>query len=130
MSKTLLLCLVLCALVLIGCAKSESSTNREAAPPASPKASPATTTNTASTAPAADKTGVAECDAFIAAYENCVRDKVPAAQRATFESSLSTWKKSWHDLATNPQTKGTLAAACKTQIDAARTSMKAFGCTF
>ena len=136
MSKSFLpLCLVLCALVWIGCAKSESSTNREAAPPTTPKASPASTAPTATTgsSPAsstAEKTGVAECDAFLTAYEACIHDKVPAAARASFESSIANWRKSWHDLAANPQTKATLAGICKTTIDSARTSMKAYGCTF
>jgi hypothetical protein len=131
MSKNfLLLCLVLCALVLIGCAKSESTTNREAAPPASPKASPAATTTTTASSTAGDKIGVPECDAFIASYQACVHDKVPAAARATFETGVANWKKSWHDLAANPQTKATLVGVCKTQLESAKTSMKAYGCTF
>jgi hypothetical protein len=131
MSKNfLLLCLVLCALVLIGCAKSESTTNREAAPPASPKASPAATTTTTASSTAGDKIGVPECDAYIAAYEACVRDKVPATGRAGLESSLATARKAWHDAAANPQTKAGLPAACKAATDAAKTSMKSFNCTF
>jgi hypothetical protein len=132
MSKTfLLLCFVLCTLLLICCAKSESTTNRDAAAPASPKASPAaTTTTTATTTTAGDKIGVPECDAFIAAYESCIHDKVPAAARATFETGVAKWKKSWHDLAANPQTKATLVGVCKAQVDSAKTSMKAYGCTF
>jgi hypothetical protein len=127
MSKSfiLMLCL-LTGLLLLACAKSEPNTN---------------STNTAATTPAAaspvatvaasgDKIGVTECDAFITAYEACVRDKVPEVARAQFNSSLAQWRKSWRDLAANPQTRGTLAQACKTQIEAARQSMKAYNCTF
>jgi hypothetical protein len=88
-------------------------------------ASPATTS--ASSGP---KIGVAECDEFIAAYEACVNDKVPAASRAQFNTSLAQWRKSWHDLAAKPQTKPTLAQVCKTSLEQARQSMKAYGCKF
>ena len=128
MSKSLLFSFILVVAVLVvGCAKSESTTNRDATAPATsqPATSPATTTASSS-----DSIGVAECDAFIKSYEACVKDKVPEAQRATFNSALARWRKAWHDAAQNPQTRGTLAAACKTQLDAAKQSMKPWGCTF
>ena len=128
MSKSLLFGLTLVlAVVMFGCAKTET-TNRDATAPATsqPATSPATTTATAS----ADSIGVAECDAFLKAYEACVKDKVPEAQRATFNTGLAQWRKSWHDLAKNPQTKATLASICKTQLDNAKQSMKPYNCTF
>ena len=128
MSKSLLLSFILVVAVLaFACAKSESTTNRDAAAPAAsqPATSPATTTASSS-----DSIGVAECDAFIKSYEACVKDKVPEAARAQFNSTLAQWRKSWRDLAANPQTRPTLASACKTQLDAAKQSMKAYNCTF
>ena len=131
MSKSfvLLLCL-LAGLLLFGCNKEATSTDHAATPAAAnvnkPAASPAATMSTAS----AEKIGVAECDAFITAYEKCVNDKVPAAARAQFNTSLAQWRKSWHDLAANPKTKPTLAGVCKTQLDSAKQSMKTYGCTF
>jgi len=128
MSKSLLLVLTLVvAVLMISCAKSESTTNKDATAPATsqPATSPATTTASSS-----DSIGVAECDAFLKSYEACVKDKVPEAQRATFNTGLAQWRKSWHDLAQNPQTKATLASICKTQLDNAKQSMKAYGCTF
>ena len=129
-TNILLMVFVVSALLLIACTKS-GDTNREAAAPstAAPASSPAHTTSPTTTA-AATEIGVPECDAFLKAYEACVHDKVPAAARPTFETGLANWKKSWHDLAANPQTKGTLAAACKTARDNANTSMKAYKCTF
>jgi uncharacterized membrane protein len=127
MSKSLLLSFILVVAVLaFACAKSESTTNRDATAPAAsqPATSPATT------ASSSDSIGVAECDAFIKSYEACVKDKVPEAARAQFNSTLAQWRKSWRDAAQNPQTRGTLAAACKAQIDAAKQSMKAYNCTF
>jgi hypothetical protein len=122
---SLLLLVTISTVLMFGCAKSGSTTNRES--PAAPAASPAATTTTASHA---GEVGVPECDAFLKAYEACVHDKVPAAARPTFDTTLANWKRAWHDQAANPQTKPALAAACKTAHDNARTSMKAYNCTF
>jgi hypothetical protein len=129
MYKSLLLSFVLVVAVLaFGCAKSESTTNKDATAPATSK--PATSPATTAASSSSDSIGVAECDAFLKSYEACVKDKVPEVARAQFNSTLAQWRKSWHDAAQNPQTRGTLAAACKAQIDAAKQSMKAYNCTF
>lgn len=129
LEKTLLILCVVCAIVLIGCAKSETTTNRESAAP------PATGTSPATTAPATatttgEKIGVPECDDFIAAYDACVSSKVPEAARAQYKTSIEQWRSSWRKLAENPNTKATLAAACKQSAESARASMKTYGCTF
>jgi hypothetical protein len=125
-SNILLMFFLLSAFLLIGCAKSEQTTNRDAtAPSTAPAASPAATTTTAHSG----DIGVPECDAFLKAYEACVHDKVPAAARPTFDTTMANWRKAWHDQAANPQTKAALAAACKTSHDQAKASMKIYGCT-
>ena len=86
--------------------------------------------NSAGTTASGDKIGVAECDDFIQKYEACVSGKVPAAQQAAYKSSIETWRKSWKDLAANPQTKPSLTQVCKTQLDQAKTSLSSFGCTW
>src|SRR5262245_5701239 len=130
MSKSLLLTFtLLVAVLMFGCAKSEETTNKAAAPTSQPASSPAATTATTTTA-SADSIGVAECDAFLKSYEACVKDKVPEAARAQFNTGLAQWRKSWKELAANPQTKATLVGVCKTQLDAAKNSMKAYNCTF
>jgi hypothetical protein len=73
---------------------------------------------------------VPECDEYIANYESCVSGKVPEVARAQFKTSLEQLRSSWRKLAENPQTKGSLAAACKMSADQARTAMKAYNCTF
>ncbi|HEV7475456.1 MAG TPA: hypothetical protein VGN90_15490 [Pyrinomonadaceae bacterium] len=125
---TLLVCFV-CAIVLVGCSKSEPTTNTTPANAnrAATTTTPATTT-TASTA--GEKIGVPECDDFIAAYETCVSSKVPEVARAQYKTAIEQWRASWRKLAENPQTKPTLAAACKQSAEQARTSMKTYGCTF
>ena len=132
MSKFFLLMVcILTVLLLIACG---SSTNRNAAPAAAtspvPAGTPSTTTNRNDNSSAGEKVGIAECDNFITAYETCVSSKVPAAAQANLKASVATWRTQWKKLADNPQTRGTLAAACKTQRDATITAMKAYNCTW
>lgn len=126
-SLTLMFCL-LTGLLLLGCYKSEPTTNQAtntATVTSSPAASPAATI-----AASGDKIGIAECDSFIDSYEACVRDKVPEMARAQFNSTLAQWRKSWREQAANPQNRAVLVSACKQQVEAARQSMKAYNCTF
>ena len=112
------------AFLLVACAKTETTTNN-AAP------STATSTSTpAVLAPSGDKIGVAECDDFIAAYDACVTGKVPEAARAQYKATIEQWRTSWKKLAENPQTRSSLAAACKQSAEQARAQMKSFDCTF
>ena len=133
MSKFFLLMVcILTGLLVLACG---SSTNRNAATPAtasSPVAAgtPSTTTNRNDNTAAGEKVGIAECDTFINAYETCVSSKVPAAAQANLKAAVATWRTQWKKLADNPQTRGTLAAACKTQRDATIAQMKAYNCTW
>lgn len=119
-------------LLIAACAKPDATTNREASSTnsAASTASPAATTSTTATASNTGETGVPECDAFLKAYEACVKDKVPAAVRPTFDTSLATWKKGWKEQAAVPAQRAALVTACKTAHDQAKSSMKAYGCTF
>jgi hypothetical protein len=123
---SLFLCVV-CALVLVGCAKTETNTNGNANTAATKTTTPASTTATTASA---DKIGVPECDEFIANYDACVSSKVPEVARAQYKASIEQWRTSWKKLAENPQTKSTLAAACKQSAEQTRASMKAYNCTF
>ena len=76
------------------------------------------------------KIGVPECDEFIANYDACVSSKVPEVARAQYKTAIEQWRTSWKKLAENPQTKSTLAAACKQSAEQARASMKTYNCTF
>ena len=130
--KSLLIFAVLCAAILIGCGKTETTSNTNATTKDGDKATtstPATTTTTTKTS-SGEKIGIAACDDFIDKYEACVNSKVPEAQRATYQSTLKQWRDSWRELAKNPMTKGTLEAGCKQAAEQAKTSMKAYDCTF
>jgi pectate lyase len=126
---------VLLGLVMLACGGAADNANtavtNSAAGNANTKASATPAANTSTTtASTGDKIGVAECDDFITKYEACVTGKVPAAQQATFKSSIEQWRKSWKTLAANPTTKATLVSVCKTQLESARTSLSSFGCTW
>jgi len=129
-SLPLMFCLVI-GLLVLSCSK-PADTNRNAASTnnTAPSGTPAAHAASPSTnAAAGEKIGVPECDAFLTAYENCVTTKVPEQARAQFQAGMRTWRTEWKRLADNPQTKGTLAEACKRQHDAQRTALKAYGCT-
>ena len=119
-----MLCL-LTGLLVLACAKSE--TNRNVAAPAATNSSAPASTNSSATA--GDKIGIEECDSFLTAYDTCVTTKVPEAARAQYKTAINNWRTEWKKLADNPQTRGTLANVCKTQMESARTQVKSFGCT-
>jgi curli biogenesis system outer membrane secretion channel CsgG len=120
LTKTLLIMAVLCAAILVGCSKTDDNSNSMAG----------NSNKATSTTAAGDKIGVPECDDFIAKYDACVSSKVPEAARAQYKSAIDQWRSSWKKLADNPQTKGTLAAACKQAADQQAAALKTYGCTF
>jgi hypothetical protein len=120
---------VVCTIVLIGCAKTGTTNNSNSTSNAN-KAATAASPAAATTASAGEKIGVPECDQFIAAYDACVSSKVPETARAQYKTAIAQWRSSWSKLAANPNTKATLAAACKQSAESARASMKSYGCTF
>ena len=133
MSKSLLLMLcIVIGLLVLACSRQE--TNRNAASPASASSpAPAGTpraANANTTTASAEKVGVAECDNFITAYESCVSSKVPESARGPLRAAVNTWRTEWKRMADNPQTRAGLVQACKRQIDAARTQLKPYNCTF
>lgn len=106
-----------------------ATTNANTKTAATPAATATTAATPASTASGGD-IGVAECDDFLKKYEACVTGKVPASAQATFKTSMEQWRTSWKQLAANPQTKATLAAACKSSMDSAKTSLASYNCTW
>jgi hypothetical protein len=125
--NTFLVLCVLCAAILIGCSKTETG-NSNMATNNSNKGTG--TTSTTGTTAAGDKIGIPECDDFITKYEACVSGKVPEAARASYQTALKQWRESWKKLAENPQTKGTLAAACKQAREQQEAALKSYGCTW
>ncbi len=128
LSTSLLMLAVVLALALLACSKSETTTNRDT----TASTNKAATANAPATPAAAtsEAIGVPECDEFIAAYEACISHKVPAESRAQFNTSVAAWRKSWRSLANDARSKPTLVQICRSSMEQARTSMKAYGCTF
>jgi hypothetical protein len=119
----LVLC-VLCAAILVGCSKTETSNTNTAAQ----NSNKGTTSTTSKTTTSGEKIGIAECDDYIAKYEACT-PKVPEAGRAAYKSALDQTRASWKKLADNPQTRGSLAAACKQALQTAEATWKGYGCS-
>lgn len=131
-----------------GCGSTAENTTANTAKPAENKNTTASDTKPADAKPAADNTktdaedkktetastgdsiGVPECDDYIAKYEACVNKNVPEAMRGTFKTSFDQARKSWKELAANPQTKATLPAACKQATEAAKQAMASYKCDF
>ena len=133
-----------CALLLVGCGSSETTTNGSnqtstnqttttTTTPATTTTTPATTTTTpatTTTTASGGNVGVPECDDFISKYEACILSKVPAAARAQYEASMKQWRDSWRQAASTPQGKAGLAQGCKMIADQSRAAMKPYGCDF
>jgi len=118
------------AVVLIGCSKTETTNENKMTGTDKPASTTTSTPATTTASTSGDKIGVPECDDFIAKYDECVSNKVPEMARAQYKSAIQQWKTSWKQLAENPQTKGTLAAACKQAAEQQNAALKSFGCTF
>jgi hypothetical protein len=129
-----LLALAICGL-LGGCSTASdnttttNATNTNAAGTTNAaKTSTTNTTTSTTSASTAGNVGVTECDEFIAKYEKCVNSNIPEAARATFKTTMETWRKTWRDAAATPAGKAGLAQACKTSLETAKQSMAAYKC--
>lgn len=77
-----------------------------------------------------DKVGVPECDEYLQKWRTCMELKMPKAALQASESSLRTTVRAWRDVAKNPQTRASLAAACHQADTAAKAGMTAYGCNW
>lgn len=129
MLKNLLISIALfafCALVLTACGGTEKTSNSNSNTAGAENKDKASTT----AANTGDKIGVPECDDYLTKYEACVSGKVPDAARAQYKTSLEQTRKSWREMAANPQTKAGLAKACQMASDQAKQTFKLFDCDF
>jgi len=121
--NTFLILCVLCTAILIGCSKTETGNSNMAT-----NNSNKGTSTTSTSAPAGDKIGIAECDDYIAKYEACTA-KVPEMARAAYKNALDQTRAQWKKLAENPQTRESLAAACKQAAEREASAWKMYGCS-
>ena len=122
---------VLCAALLIGCGKTETTNNSNSMAMDGNKntSTTTTTTTTSSTTSSDEKIGIQECDDFIAKYDACLT-KVPEMVRGPFKNALTEWRKSWKELAKDPANREKLTTACKQAAEQQASALKAYGCNF
>lgn len=132
MARTLLLIASLaCAVVLLGCSKTETTNNSNTTSGEKPGSSaPASATPAAVAANTGDKIGVPECDDFIAKYDECVSNKVPELVRAQYKDAVARWRTEWRKLANDPAARSQLVTYCKQAAEQQNTALKSFGCSF
>ena len=134
-----------CALLLTACGSSDNTTTTNNASATNANKTTTTTSPTTTSSPttttsptttssptttaAGEKIGVPECDDYLSKLEACL-GKLPAAAKAQYEKSLEQNRKAWHDAASTPQGKASLATGCKAATDAIRQPMKGLGCEF
>jgi len=122
------------ALGLLACGGGEKSAPppAQAAPAATAAAAPAggAPASTSAASAASAEFGVPECDDYLAKYLACIDSKVPEAARAMVRQQLDQTKAAWKQAASTPQGKAGLAMGCKQALDAAKTSMAAYGCSW
>lgn len=84
--------------------------------------------DSAAPATAAAVTGIADCDTFLNAYEQCLIEKIPAESRDQMRVGMDQWKSAWKNMADNAATRDSLPAICKQARDATVPALKAYGC--
>lgn len=106
---------LLAVLGLAACGKTETQTTPSA--------------TTTATSASSSRTGVAECDDYLAKYEACLAAKVPESARAMLSQSLDATRASWNQVLATPGGKDALKTSCVAARDASRASLQAYGCT-
>ncbi len=88
------------------------------------------TSGSTSSAASGDSIGVPECDEYLTKYEACLKEKVPVVVRSALEDAMKKTRETYKNLAANPTTKAGLPASCKQALDATKTAMSSYGCTW
>ena len=78
----------------------------------------------------AQEIGIKACDDFIARYEACVTDKIPAASQAEFKSALTQWRTEWKQLASDPNNNLILTGVCNQIQEQSKAAFTPYGCAF
>ena len=82
------------------------------------------------TAPSPEPVGVPECDNFLKAYDACLADKVPEAQRAQFAASINQVRDAWRQAAQTPQARAAMGPQCIQVAQTMKQSLAAYNCDF
>lgn len=74
--------------------------------------------------------GVPECDEYVTKYTACIDSKVPEAARVMVRQQFDATKASWKQAASTPEGRAGLTLACKQALEASKTAMQAYGCSW
>lgn len=120
--KSLLILYTVCLSVMFGCFNSRRENHN----------APLANSHSANSEPVAkaEKIGIPECDEFVAKYEECISDHVPAEKQRQYRENIQTWSKLWRERMVSSTPRDVVVAACQRHIIASRESMKSFGCEF
>lgn len=77
-----------------------------------------------------ESTGVAECDDYLAKYEKCVDDKVPAVAKPGIKEAIGKMRTTYKTSAANPVAKAGLAQGCKQALETTKQAMAQYNCTW
>jgi hypothetical protein len=78
----------------------------------------------------AQEVGIKACDEFIAKYEACVADKIPAASQTEFKNALTQWRTEWKQLASDPNNSLILTGVCNQIQEQSKAAFTPYGCAF
>jgi hypothetical protein len=109
----------------IACGGGSQESAPASTPAAEPESAPASTP-----AASADSIGVPECDDYLSKVETCIANHVPEDAKAMQQQSMEQMRTQWRQAASTETGKSSLAAGCKAALEAARSSMAAYGCEF
>ncbi len=79
-------------------------------------------------AEASNAVGVAACDEFLADYERCVSDHVPADRKKALAEQISRERAAWRSMAADPGARPGLPQACELARETARGTTGTYGC--
>lgn len=112
---------VLSVVLAVACSGEKPAPAPAGTPPAEPPAAGAASEG------AAGEFGVPECDHFAARYLACL-DKVPESGRALARQGFEQTIEHWRLVASKPERRASLAAACAQQEKATRAAMSRYDC--
>lgn len=72
--------------------------------------------------------GIVQCDEYLARVDACIRERVPADQRAALTAEAHGMFTTWKEAAADPATRATLPQACGISHEVARDEFARYGC--
>ncbi len=77
-----------------------------------------------------DSTGIPECDDYLAKYEKCVDEKVPAVAKPGIKQSIDKMRQTYKTSAKNPAAKAGLSQGCTQALETTKQAMASYGCSW